>query len=61
MPTIPIPLRSGDPDVFLDLKTVIDRLYDGGGYHYFSYSDLPEPRLSPADAAWAATFVPTTT
>ena len=39
---------------------MIDQLYDGGGYHYFSYSDLPEPRLSPADAAWAATFLPTT-
>ncbi len=60
IPAIPIPLRAGDPDAALDLKAVIDQPYDGGGYHYFSYSDLPEPRLSPDDAAWAAAFVPTT-
>ena len=60
IPPIPIPLRDGDADVTLDLKAVIDQIYDGGRYGSYIYSRLPEPRLSPDDAAWAATFVPTT-
>lgn len=60
LPVIPIPLRDGDSDAMLDLKAVIDQLYDAGGYQYFSYSGPPEPRLSPEDAAWAAAFIPAT-
>ena len=60
IPPVPIPLLEGDADVMLDTKAVIDQVYDGGRYGNYIYSDLPEPRLSPDDAAWAATFVPTT-
>src|SRR4051812_45785928 len=32
LPALPIPLRSPDPDTLLDLKAVIDQVYDGGRY-----------------------------
>lgn len=57
-PDIPIPLRAPDPDVTLRLKPVIDQVYDGGRYANYIYGGPPEPRLSPADAAWAAPFLP---
>ncbi|MBX9626854.1 MAG: DUF4058 family protein [Gemmataceae bacterium] len=53
---VPVPLR--DSNARLDLKAVLDRVYDEGGYEDFAYEGPPEPRLSPADAAWAAPLVP---
>jgi len=59
MPTIPVPLRQGEA-AWLDLKAVLDRLYDEGYYERSAYARPPEPRLSPDDAAWAAQFLPPT-
>jgi hypothetical protein len=59
MPPLPIPLRAPDPDARLDLKTVLDQVYDGGRYANYAYAGPPEPRLAPDDdAAWAAGFLP---
>lgn len=58
MPVIPIPLRGDDRDASLDLKAVLDQVYDSGGYADDVYSGPPEPRLTPDEAAWAAAFVP---
>jgi hypothetical protein len=58
LPTIPVPLRQGDPDARLDLQEVLNRVYDAAGYHYYVYDGEPAPRLSPEDAAWAEQFVP---
>ena len=58
MPVVPIPLRAGDPDVRLDLKAALDRIYDEQRYARSAYAHPPEPRLAPDDAAWAAQFVP---
>jgi hypothetical protein len=58
LPTIPVPLRQGDPDARLDLQEVLHRVYDAAGYHYYVYDDEPVPGLSPEDAAWAGQFVP---
>jgi len=58
LPVLPIPLRLGDPDAQLDLKLVLDRVYDRSGYEDFVYKGQPRPPLSPADAAWARQFVP---
>lgn len=58
IPLIPIPLRAPDSDAQLDLKAVIDRVYDDGGYAEDIYRTAPEPRLAPDDAAWAAQFLP---
>ncbi len=60
LPPVPIPLRTGEPEVELDLKAVLDAVYDGAGYAHRVYADPPVPPLSPRDAKWAATFVPKT-
>jgi hypothetical protein len=61
LPPIPIPLRTGEPDVMLDLKPLLDAVYDGGVYQNRIYPGPPDPPLSPADADWARQFVPPAT
>ncbi len=58
LPQIPIPVRAGEPAAKLDLQLLLHRAYDGAGYEDLIYRGKPEPRLTPADAAWAAAFVP---
>lgn len=53
LPTIPIPLRPGEPEPTLDLQAVLNRIYDAAGYQMFLYSSDPEPPPCP-DAVWAA-------
>jgi len=55
LPTIPVPLRVGDPDARLDLRAVLDRIYDESGYDDYLYSHEPDPPLAQDDAAWART------
>ena len=55
LPTIPIPLRSPDPDVRIDLQELFDRIYDLGRYGRTLRYDLPLPEgvpLHPEDRAW---------
>jgi hypothetical protein len=33
LPTIAIPLRENDPDVFLNLQAILDRACENGGYN----------------------------
>lgn len=54
LPSIPIPLRSGEPEPLIDLKAILDRVYDGASYDLFLYEADPEPPLRAADAVWAA-------
>jgi hypothetical protein len=58
MPGIPIPLTAPDPSVWLDLKAVLDRSYDAGGYGKYIYREIPEPPLSESETVWAREFVP---
>lgn len=58
MPIVPVPLRASEPDAQLDLKAILDRLYDEKRYSDYIYAGPPEPRLAPDDAAWASQFVP---
>jgi hypothetical protein len=58
LPKLPIPLRAPDADAWLDLKTVVDQVYDAGGYARYTYKGPPEPRLAPDDDAWAKGFLP---
>jgi hypothetical protein len=53
LPTIPVPLVDGDPNARLDLRAVIDRVYDEAGYRYFLYDSVPEPPLTGSDLEWA--------
>jgi hypothetical protein len=58
LPGIPVPLRAPDADAHVDLRSLLDRVYDAAGYFAFVYDGIPEPPLNPADAAWATQFVP---
>jgi hypothetical protein len=54
LPTVPIPLATGDPDVMLDLQAVFTIAYDRAGYDYsLDYRRPVVPPLGEADAAWA--------
>lgn len=54
LPTVPIPLRSTDDDIPLDLQQLITQCYDRGRYGAtIDYSTDPSPPLSAADARWA--------
>jgi hypothetical protein len=58
LPPIPIPLRPGEPAPPLELQPALHRTYDDGGYARRIYRTPPDPPLPPADAQWAAGFVP---
>jgi len=58
LPVIPVPLAPGDPPASLNLKQILDRVYDSAGYGFYIYRSAPEPALSAEDAAWAQQFLP---
>jgi hypothetical protein len=58
MPVLPIPLDANESTAGLDLKAVLDRVYDTRYYGDFVYQSAPSPPLSDADSAWAAPFLP---
>lgn len=54
LPTIPIPLRSENEEVHVDLQSLVDRAYRNGRYaRRLNYAKWPVPALDPADGAWA--------
>jgi hypothetical protein len=53
LPVVPIPLRADGPDAQLDLRAVVDRVYDEAGYGYFLYEHPPVSPLDGAEAEWA--------
>jgi hypothetical protein len=54
LPTILVPLADGDPDIELDLQTVLDRTYDDGAYaRLIDYRAEATPSLTEDDARWA--------
>jgi hypothetical protein len=57
LPTVPVPLRTGEPDARLDLRAVIDRIYDESGYRYFLYQRDPDPPLDGDKRAWATSLL----
>jgi hypothetical protein len=58
MPVLPIPRRSGESDLALDLKAVTDRTYDALRAPLRIHYDRPaEPPLVGAEAAWADQFL----
>ncbi len=54
LPPIPIPLHTDEPELALDLKPLIDAVYDGGAYRHQLYAGRPSPLLPADDATWAA-------
>jgi hypothetical protein len=58
LPGIRIPLRDGDPDIALDLQSVLDQAYDAGAYgRTLDYTHPLDPALNAADADWAAGLI----
>jgi hypothetical protein len=53
LPVIPVPLHAGDKAARLDIRAVIDRVYDEAGYRYFLYDHSPDPPWNAADEEWA--------
>ena len=53
LPVISIPLRPADPDVPLDLQTIVEQCYRNGGYDDIDYKAESDPSLKTADAKWA--------
>jgi hypothetical protein len=53
LPSIPIPLRAPDLPVMLNLKAVLDEVYDATGFGNHIYQQVPDPPLNAVDAAWA--------
>ncbi len=54
LPRVGIPLRSGEPDVVLDLQTALARAYEEGAYNMrIDYNQPAKPALTGNDAAWA--------
>lgn len=54
LPIVPIPLKDDDADATLDLQQALNEAYETGGYRSYIYGGSPSPRLSHADAKWAA-------
>jgi hypothetical protein len=54
LPTIPVPLSGDDPDLQLDLQSVLNTVYDRGGYvRRMNYSKpIPSPAVSEQDQEW---------
>jgi hypothetical protein len=58
LPTIPVPLRTGDADVPLDLQAVLTTLYDVFRYgRELDYTKPPAVPLPPEATAWAAGLI----
>jgi hypothetical protein len=53
LPTIGIPLVDSVADAPLNLQGLVDVCYRKGRYDDMNYRDEPDPKLQPADAAWA--------
>lgn len=53
LPSVPIPLRAGDADVWLDLQPLVSRVYLAGAYDSLDYSRPADPPLTGDDDAWA--------
>ena len=57
LPVIPVPLKGDFADAKLDLKALLDRVYDAAGYEDYLYESFPEPPLDQTDAIWAQAFI----
>lgn len=57
LPSIPVPVRSPDLDLTLDLQAALHRVYDAAGYANYLYDRPPQPALHPEDAAWAQSLI----
>ncbi|MGH1393214.1 MAG: DUF4058 family protein [Trichormus sp.] len=58
IPSFVLPLRQGDVEPIIDLKILIDGVYDRAGFDLaIDYTQQPVPPLPEPDAAWANTLL----
>jgi hypothetical protein len=57
LPTVPVPLRVGDADARLDLRAILDRVYDESGYQFYLHEREPDPPLTGDDGDWARMLI----
>lgn len=53
LPDIPIPLRTSDTDLTLQMQSVMDKCYRRGRYASIDYRTAPVPPLHDDDKSWA--------
>jgi len=53
LPSIPIPLANGDPDIWIDLQSIFEAIYDGAALEVtLPYDDSLAPPLRTSDEEW---------
>jgi hypothetical protein len=58
IPLFPLPLRSEDQSPLIDLKSMLDGIYDRSGYGFvIDYSQAPTPTLPELDLAWIRQYL----
>lgn len=58
LPSVPVPLLTGDADVVLELQAAFAAAYDLPGYDLIvDYSQPPDVPLAPKDAVWATNYL----
>ena len=58
VPAFPLPLAAGDAEPVVNLKSLLDEIYDQSGYDLvIDYTTDPIPALSTDDAAWLASHL----
>jgi len=56
--SFPVPLRPEDPEPVIDLRALLAKIYEVGGYDLkIDYSKNPVPRLSGNDGKWTDAFL----
>ena len=57
IPLFPLPLQSSDPEPIVDLKALLDEVYDRGGYEVvINYEQAPMPPLNSQQVNWLNTW-----
>jgi hypothetical protein len=59
LPLVPVPVHAGRADATVNLKALLDTIYDRAGYADYIYQNQPQPPLNAEQATWARPFIPT--
>lgn len=58
IPAFPLPLGEGDTEPIVNLKTLLDEIYDQSGYDLvINYAEDPVPPLGDRDRAWLENYL----
>jgi hypothetical protein len=58
IPMFPLPLQPDDVEPIVDLKQLLDEVYERSGYSYFiDYRAVLKPALSEVDRAWVESYL----